>query len=391
MPQSILKATLTLTTVCILAATQASGEIDRAAARDDMRNIFASIRTLLPLSVDDAAFRSEANQAVIRAALKKLESRAEHVSGHIAGDDRRIRFLATSLAQETKDAKRLFEKGQFENAQFLVRRFTDFCVACHTRVPSPADSPLAQGFVSVGAMAKLPPSQRASIQVATRRFDDALATYEALFALPSARPAELLSPLSEYLRVSIRVKNDLDRPRATLQKFVKRPDLWSILRADVEDWLKAIDRNAAPASDKPTVERARALLEDARTTLRFPMDQRAGLIQQYLASSELHRFLELHDGESGPDVAEAYYLLGLIESQTSFNFLVPESDFYLETAIRLAPKGRIGSKAFELFEERAVLGWTGSRGTHMPDDVRENLEALRRLVGASPAGKKKAN
>ena len=37
-------------------------------------------------------------------------------------------------------------------------------------------------------------------------------------------------------------------------------------------------------------------------------------------------------------------------------------------------------KLFDLLEEETVLGWTGSSGSHMPEDVRRNLDALRELV-----------
>jgi hypothetical protein len=363
---------------------RAHAEVDRSQTREDMREIYASISILLPLSVDDTAFRSSKSREQIRNALTKLADSAEHVGNHVAADDPRIRFLASALSRKTKEAKNRFDEGRLESAQFLIRRLTDFCVACHTRLPSLNDSPVAQGFVSQDALAKLPLAQRASIQVATRRFDDALATQEALFASTAIQPASLLAPLNEYLRVSIRVRNDLERPRATLQKFAARPDLWANLRRDVEDWVAALDRHANRSQTEPSLDSARALLDEAQLVRRFPTDRR-GLVQQFLASSELHRYLESHAGETNRNVAEAYYLLGLIESRTNFNFLVSESDFYLETAIRMAPSDPIGRAAFDLFEEEAVLGWTGSSGSRMPEDVRQNLETLRALIGPPPA------
>jgi hypothetical protein len=228
-------------------------------------------------------------------------------------------------------------------------------------------------------LAALPAAQRASLQVATRRFDDALATFEALFASPEVQPAELLEPMTEYLRVSIRVKQDLERPRPVLRQFAARGDLWSNLRGDVDDWQAALGRHADRPEAPPSLESARSLLDEAQRVLRYPTDRR-GLVQQILAASEIHRYLEPRSGETGRDIAEAYYLLGLIESRTNFSHFVSESDFYLETAIRLAPGDPIGQAAFDLLEEETVLGWTGSSGSHMPEDVRRNLDALRELV-----------
>lgn len=363
----------------LLGASPVTAELDRAAVLTEMRELYGSLERLLPLAVDDARFRSAAERETIRSALAQLAARSEHVGRHVAGDDRRIRYLARALSRETREAMARFDEGRLDGAQFLVKRLTNFCVACHTRVPSPADSLLSRGFVSDAALVKLPADQRASLQVATRRFDDALATYEALFASPRVRAAELLAPIGDYLRVSIRVKNDLARPLATLRRFAARDDLWSNLRGDVEHWIAALERHAADPRSEPSLAAARALLDEARQVLRYPTDRR-GLVQQLLASSELHRYLEARPDDGGPDIAETYYLMGLIESRTNFDYLVSESDFYLETAIRLAPGDPIGQAAFDLLEEETVLGWTGSGGSNMPQDVRRRLDALRELV-----------
>ncbi|MEZ4290718.1 MAG: hypothetical protein R3E53_09370 [Myxococcota bacterium] len=185
--------------------------------------------------------------------------------------------------------------------------------------------------------------------------------------------------MTEYLTVSIRVKGDIARPIPVLRRFAARADLWTNLRSDVERWIQALERYAASPPGKPSLASARAILEEADSVARYPSDRRP-LVHYLIASSQLNRFLEAHDAEGGRDVAEAYYWLGLIASRTEFDYFVSEGDFYLETAIRTAPRDPIAKQAFLLLEEETVLGWTGSGGSHMPADVRENLEALRQLV-----------
>lgn len=371
-----------------LGARAASAEIDRAKARAEMRTIYASMQVLLPLSVDDDAFRDPGNKARIRSALKTLSERAEQVAGHVGGGDRRIQYLGGSLARESKESLRRFDAGQLDGAQFYVRELTGFCVACHSGLPSPADSPLSRDFVSEKTLRKLPLSQKADLQIATRRFDDALSTLESVFASPRVHPAELLDPLTKYLTVAIRVKHDLDRPRPVLAKLVSRPDLWANLRSDLVRWQETLDRHAKDPVEKPSLASARALLDEANEIVEFPTD-RQGLVHYLLASSQLLRYLEARADATDRDAAEAYYLLGLIESRTSLDYFVSEADFYLETAIRMAPRDPIGAEAFRLLEEETEVGWSGSGGTHMPADVRKNLDALRALVYPEEASAKK--
>lgn len=366
-------------------AAPALAEIDVAQARADMQQIYASIHVLLPLSVDNETFRAPAERQKIRAALAQLAERAAHVSAHVGGDDRRIQFLGGSLSRESRDALERFDDGQIDAAQFYVQRLTDFCVACHSRLPSSSDSPLASDFVNDKELSKLSLVRQAELQVATRRFDDALQSHEAVFASPNIHPAQLLDPLTAYLTVAIRVKNDLRRPIPVLVKLSGRPDLWANLRSDVLGWIATLERYAAQPESKPSLADARALLEESLEYMRYPTDRQV-LVHYLLASSKLHRYLEAHAGESGPDVAEAYYLLGLIDSRTSINYFVSEADFYLETAIRLSPGTPISQEAYTLLEEEAVVGWSGSSGTHMPLDVQKNLAALRKLAYPGETG-----
>jgi hypothetical protein len=82
----------------------------------------------------------------------------------------------------------------------------------------------------------------------------------------------------------------------------------------------------------------------------------------------------------GEELAEAYYLLGLAESHLARDTWASETPSYLEAAIRLAPQGRYAARAYALLEEEIVLGYTGSGGTRIPDDVEARLRELRDLT-----------
>jgi hypothetical protein len=360
-------------------AGTAMAEIDREQARLDMRVIYESIRVLVPLSADEDSFGDPKQRKRIREALSKLATRAEHVADHVGDKDRRIQYLGASLSRESVEALRRLDEGRIRDARFFVQQLPDFCVACHSALPSPMDSPLALDFVSDKELAKLSPARRAALQVATRRFDDALASFESVFVSPVVHPAELLQPLTQYLTVAIRVKNDLARPVPVLENLAARPDLWRNLQSDVERWVETLKSYASEPIRQPTLESARAPLDDAAAIIRFPTDRQV-LVHYLVASSRFHRYLEDRQSDAHRDVAEAYYWLGLIESRVGGSYWVSESDFYLETAIRLAPSDPIAAQAFALFEEEAILGWTGSSGNNMPVEVRSRIEELRSLV-----------
>jgi hypothetical protein len=349
-----------------------------ASPRATMRELFADLRVLLPLSVQDDAFRAAANQERIRAALADLAARADELAQHSRADAPRFRHLGASLARDARDAARSFTRGHPEHAQFLIRELTENCVACHAALPSPGDSPLAEVFVSGTALAGLPPLERARIQIATRRFDDALATLEEVLTSTAFHPAELLSPLTDYLTLALRVKGDFERPVPVLERFAARPDLWRHLRLDVEAWLRALRELPARSGADAGLPEARALLDDARRQIRFPAD-RAALVHYVVASRILHGLVAKRDVPVA-ERSEAYYLLGLIESRIGRDEWVSQAGQFLEAAIRSAPHGPFAEQAYATLEEETLLDYGVALDEPLPEDVAANLAELRRLI-----------
>ena len=364
-----------------LAALGAAAESERDALRATMRQIFESVRAVLPLTVDEAALGAEANRARVHPALQVLARQGDALVAHARTHDPGFGFVASQLASDSREILRGYEARRFDQTAFLVRQLTEYCVACHTRLPSPGDFPLAEDFVSGTTLAALPTEQRAVLETATRRFDDALASYEALFVSTAAHPAQLLGDLTDYLVVAVRVKGDLARPLPVLRRFAARPDLWRHLRLDVERWIAALEELRSVDLARGDLGRAKSILEEARRAVAFPSD-RAVLVHYVVASSLLYRFVEAHAGAGGTDLAEAYYLLGLVESRIGRDAWVSPSAAFLESAIRTAPHSRFAEQAYALLEEEAILGYAGGDGIPLPPDVEGKLAELRGLIDA---------
>ncbi len=351
-----------------------------AETREIMEEIFASVQKLLPLSVDVERLQDPARRAEVGAALDNLSRNAEHLEQHTSAKEAQMHFLARSIAEDARELQRAYVKGRFDRSAFLLRKITENCVVCHTRLPSQVDSPVAQGFVDRAVFDELPLEPRATLQTATRRFDEALATLEELLA-SHKQPALLLGPLTDYLVISIRVKDDYERPMVTLRRFAARPDLWPQLRADVETWIAEIPGLRARVSGAPSLDLARSLIGEGREEFGFPGD-RAWLAHFVVASAVLQGFIDSDPGP-GPELAEAYYLLGITEARIGRNYWVTPAPFLLETAIRLAPQEPFARIAFELLEEELLMSHEGSDIEELLPEERADIDELRALIGGA--------
>lgn len=379
--------------VASLAGALAAHATDRAAPtvvegdpalRAEMAQIFAAMRVLLPLAVDDDAFAQKKNREALLDATARLQTHAHALTRHVEGGAPGTQFLGRRLARDAREVQRHFAAGRTDQARFLVQEMTDTCVACHARLPSTVDSPLAEQFVPSTSLTALPVRAQARVLLATRRFDDAVDMLERLLLDDRVPASQLLDPLAQYLTTTIRVKRDFDRPARTLEKFQGRKDLWRALRRDVHQWIVSLAELSRYGKVAPTLANARRLIDDATNVMQFRAD-RTGLVHAVTASSLLFRFVEARESagkkRSDAEIAEAYYLLGVAESLIRQSYWLEEAEAYLEISIRTDPKGPWAELALAKLEEEILFTYTGSAGQPLPDDVERHLDELRRLVG----------
>ena len=357
----------------MLLVAVSAGAYDVPGMRDAMRSVFASMRVLLELTATPADLATEGSQRAMLEAAQEIADQAGIVSEHAPRDE--MSFLASSLDRYAMWIRRSIEWRRVETTQRLVHDAVDVCVACHTRLPSNNDSPLAEQFLASDAMAALPAPDRVRLAIATRRFDQALADLESLLA---ARPAheEFDDLARSYLIVALRVKRDPARARRDFEALAAREDLSATRRARLRAWAGALQRvELSPPVDGD--------LDDARELLRLAearQDAAMGdaLVDYVAASRVLYQYLEQDSGNVTRG-AEAYYLLGLSLYRIEQNAWLPQAELFLEKAIRTAPASPHARRALALLRNRVEQTFT-VRGEEIPEDVIAHLRMLQEMV-----------
>lgn len=343
-----------------------------------MRQFFQTLTTIFPLSLQDKDFQDPAQRSHILETLQTLASHAEHLELHGQQVSLSFDFLRRSLAREASQVAEAYAEGKYSRAQFMLHQLTERCFACHSRLPNTRQFDLGATFLERMPLQQLPLGERVRLAVATRQFDTALEMYETLFRSTdlSASEIDLKGAFEDYLKIAIRVRQDFARAQAALKQFQQRPDVPRYLHHILQDWLETLQTLQTDRTN--ALARARTLIREGQQRNRYPADRR-GLIHFMVASSLLNRYVEAARPDA-PELAEAYYLLGLTESYVSRSFWLPETAFFLETAIHLAPDSAVAKQAYVFLEEYITVGFTGSAGTHIPPDVQTHLDELRALL-----------
>jgi len=357
---------------------------DDDATRRTMAEVYDAMAFLLPLSFEEERFTDPTREEEIRAALEKLARTSGRLESHAGEHDAAWAYLSHSLANDARDIRQRFEEGHLLEARFLVQTLAETCVACHSRLPAERDALRSATFVNGLVLAEQPLAVRAKLAYATRRFERALELYEELFASPDASPNDfdLDGAIDDYLELALRVRRDPERADATLARLARRPDLTERLRGEIAHWRASLDEIRERKGSHGTLAEARRLVAQAENPQRYT-DEREALVPYLEASGILHRAVA--EGElRGTDLAEAWYLLGLVETRIGRSFWLSQAEAFLETAIRTAPGTRVAEQAFAVLEDFLVAGFSGSGGTDIPPDIAAKLDELMALASRPP-------
>ena len=371
---------------CILGMTEVTSSdwTEREATRETMQAIFESLRFLFQVDMSGADFGNSQSEIEVLEALRELDDQSAILASHGFYEDSAGVFLASVLERYSLLLLRSYERGEPERVQQLLYGITDVCIACHTRLPSSHDSPVARQFVDSQAVWSLPLKKRARIQVATRRFDDALSTLETMIESPKfADPVVLEDVLRTYLIVNIRVKGDMERPIPVLESVEERSAPQSAWRGDVETWLASLQHFRDMPFIGDPLQSARDVI-DASASADFP-NQRSALVDYIAASSLLHRYLASKPSDA-MEVSEAHYLLGLAEYRIYRDDWLPQAELYLEVAIVLAPDAPWAMPAYSLLVEKIQRTYLQSPGGRLPPEVEDRLRELKQAIeGSKPS------
>jgi cytochrome c556 len=263
------------------------------ATRVAMQEIFKALTEILPRCLSSERFAAPGDREIVSAEFAKIATNADALAKHAGSGSADFASRGAILADDARRASAGFASGRLVEARFVALRLTESCIGCHSRLPSDKDAPFASKLIDDAKLGSLTPIERARLAVATRQFDKALELYEAELAgpAPSGGVAVRTPDLVEYLIVAVRVKRDPKRAAALLEKLEKRPETSPDIRDEIGPWLATLRSEGQAVDSAPSLAQARSLVESGKRARDYPYSK-AGLIDELLASSILHRLLE---------------------------------------------------------------------------------------------------
>lgn len=348
-----------------------------------MENMADGVKKLLPYLYDRDAFHNPKNKEEIRKDLQQFSSVAHHLNPETGkkflGDDLLVEYSLTSLNDDLGRSVKAFENGQLEYSRSVAKASLAYCFQCHTAQQGKNS---AAWDVDQLQNLNMAPIEKADLLVALRKFDKALTFMEGQlnssdFAKNYAFDFEAM--LRRYLALAIRVEKAPRRAFRELNKVLERKDLPKYIAEQADGWRNSLKK--WNKEKKQPVKNADALFaqvekrfKNAEAVQQFEKDH-AGDVEYLRATALLHENLKLL--KKPADQAHALYLLGrayeVLNETGSWNL----HENYYEACIDRAPKAEVAKSCYSRLEASLYMGYSGSSGTHLPNEERERLKRLK--------------
>ncbi len=367
---------LILGSVVARAEDQASGA---APVKESMAAVYESFKGLQKFMFNRDAFIDSSNEKEIAELINGLRAGIHRVglSNTKYQDDPGFESTLKVLNEMLNDARNRFFEGKKGYALWRLKTSANYCVSCHTRHEVPVE--FSDSNVTLPTLNSF---EAGEFYLASRQFEKAQASFMKAVLDPGLAPIKM-DALRKWLVVHVRVHPDPQAAITQLNKLRPRAQFTRYEEEEIVGWLESLRRwqNEGPLR-VPPMAKAENLIRQG-LGMNDPLARKKGTVELLRASALLHSVLE----EKGANVGErghALYLLGLAYSELPFFFVNELPELFLEQCIRENPGTDDAKRAFNLYREIVTLGYTGSGGTRIPDDVQLDIRELNDLAYGLP-------
>ncbi len=368
------KAGLLLFALCLPLTTPLAEDV-----KSSMQSLVHPLRGLQPYLVNEEAFTNPENREAIEGLLQTLRQDFHSLS-QVPSRYKKLPGFETNLENTTDlidDATRRFNEKKASYAWWRLQRLPTDCFTCHSTYKVSAhysnDAAIDPSLNSL---------ERARFLLATRQFVEAQKTLLSVLHDPEYLPyydQTLRSLLIVVTRIS-------KKPRDGAKLFedilvtTKLPEDDS---RSVRRWIKGLTdwSKSPPVPNSARIATGEKLI---RSGLSHGIDFEQDDVALLRGTAMVHDALET-GALSSEQRRKGLYMVGLAYSNLPLFFTEGWGEMYLEQCIEEFPNTHEAKLAYTAYRRNIFDEFTGSSGTHLPDEVRLHLEELRKKAYGEPS------
>jgi len=357
------------------------GPISSATASDPslnetMVNIGKTMEGLFPVMFDKKD-PDKAQQKMLNESIDRLIVLFDNAKPHIdtKSPTYRISFevIKTQLAHAVISTK----YKNYNYTKSILKDITRICTSCHTQ-----DLKARTLFPDVKRPTFRSDYEFAEFNYMTRNYKTAVDFfYKYLDSNPDIGEPELLTIMKQMVTINIQIYYQPDDALALLNRLAKYKGHTKFSRKTLEEWIAGVnDLKKDPYSQKPITNleemniRVQKILGNLQEpgSAQFP-NKRERIARLWLRGA-LYHYLNTHP--SADEIPVVLYWLSIVDRSINFSIYYSLADMYLKECIVRYTRHPYARKCFDEYKENIILSYSGSRGTDIPDDIQDELNAL---------------
>lgn len=350
-----------------------------------MNEALSSLSELLPFITGDENFAAKENEKKIAQNLERLSRTFKNLKHEQMLKNDIFAPSYQTINQHLDGTKAAFQKGNKDYAQWRLKELTSLCLDCHSRMPESYSSRYQDGKMSLD-MKKFKNTYNLGIgQLLVRQYQQAIWTFTKVIddSIVTKDYRYTEKALKQLLLIRVKILSEFESMAKTVEHYQKQTDFPNDIKDELKAWgerLTHIRQKKALTSPSRSDSDIQKIIKDILVPLKAKESMMLDNFDVDLlaASGHMSRYLFEHqDSALAPDII---YWLGWSEKVLRRENFFGSGDLFLKQCIRHYSERPIAKECFKEYKESVEFEFSGSSGTHIPADVKNELDELGRLV-----------
>jgi hypothetical protein len=356
----------------VLLATYISA-VESSPINKDMASIGEAMGKLLLVVINDKAFSAANNQKSINGNLSIISNKIEKVEHHFTKRSITYQVSYGIIKNQISNIQIAFQNKKYSHAQSMLKAAAYICTSCHTQ-----DQKQRTIFKGLNREVFSSDYEFAEYNFITRNYDPALVFYKKYLRQQTTHQSEKyhLQALKNILIVYAQVYNKPEAGADALSKYMQSNNLSLYAKTHVKEWvsgLRMLNRTEAN-NQKITYQ----VLENYVNKYIGPSDSLNKAHYHAWLKGMLYRYLNSNPNEK--EIPSILYWLSVTDRVTEHNIYYSLGDLYLKQCMISYPASLYAKKCFSEYKEYTTFIYSGTRGTHIPNDIQTELDELEKIV-----------
>ncbi len=287
-----------------------------------------------------------------------------------------------TINQHMNDTINAVKSDNYIFAQKRLKSLTALCISCHSQLSEvAAENTFGNAISKVNRKSFESDYAYGNYLFLVRRFSEAENYFDLAIenSIKNQSEEELFPSLRKLISINTKIKLNTTNANLFIDKYLKDPKLPILAKNTLMTWKKSLKKWKGVDTSK--IKSIDKFIKKYLGPLEKSKDDTAGGendITLLIGSGVLSK--HLNDSPKTKLAPEILYWLSIAERRLSNSFFYSLSDLYLKDCVMLYKKSSYAKKCYKEYADNIEFGYSGSGGTDIPAEEKQELERLKKFL-----------